>query len=171
MKTKSLIICLLIGISLFSSCSKDGDTGGDSTNIASLLASGAWAYEKYDETNQELYSSCTALDQYPDGRTSFFYDNVYTFNPNGTFVQTHKTETNNGSYTLEGNKLTLMHSNSIGNISITCYVDHININGKSVLAIRSKEKTELINTPTQYHVSESKIFLQVQPEWNFRTYH
>jgi len=169
MNTKTLLLplCLLCGILLFSSCSKDEDNGGDSNNIATLLTTGAWAFDWYNETEQDLWHGHTL------SGNPLRYCDVYTFKSDGTFTEVYKTQTYSGTYKLEGNKLSVSFFANKESISITCYTGNVTINGKSVKAIRSVEKTPQMDydpNAAYYSDSKSTIFLQVQPEWQFITY-
>lgn len=177
-----LLSFVLMGLVLVS-C--DDDEIGNPPSVKVLSAS-TWAFGTYydyfskdsDGEDNDDYDDVDFgnIFYYSDGKSSgIVYCDAFYFKNDNSFTEVYKGETYQGTYKLEGTKLTLNYYGGKDTEVYDLTSDYVNIGGKNVKAFVTKvslseEENHVQDGWSDYYKEYPHVFVQVQPSWTFVTF-
>lgn len=180
----SISFCLILDVFFLFSCNKDIDESNLSTN---LLSGSTWAFtvhytyfnnegDEDDDLSYVFYYTLGPGEVDEEIKSSgIVYCDAFYFKKDGSFTEVYKTDTYQGSYTLNGTTLILNYYGSKGTVTYDLISDSVRINGQNYKALVSKvslseEENHVTTNGSNYYREDPKAFVQVQPSWMFVTF-
>ena len=108
-RLRSTLVLLLLSITIFSSCKKDGNSSTNTSSKIALLTSGTWTFVSYNMKN----SAGQWVNDDPSSVT--FY---VTFNANGTCTETGSSTIRQWQASADFSTITINNSDAHGNFQV-----------------------------------------------------